>query len=59
MVGQKIPAPERSEQAPQTPDSKHGPKYDNDVSGATWLRGGGPGQATGKPGFDHTDKGRR
>lgn len=29
-----------------------GPGYDNDVAN-NWLRGGGKGQAEGKPSFDH------
>jgi hypothetical protein len=36
------------DQAPQCPDDKHGPKYDNDVPLSGWLRGP---DATKKPGF--------
>lgn len=35
-------------QAPQSPEDKHGPKYDNDTSG--WVRGMPSAEA--KPGFD-------
>jgi len=35
-------------QAPQSPEDKHGPKYDNDTSG--WVRGMPNAEA--KPGFD-------
>ncbi len=50
MSDQKIPAPDRSEQAPQTPDNKHGPKYDNDTP-ETWVSGANE-NATTKPAFD-------
>lgn len=44
-------------QAPQFPEDKHGEKYDNDVA-SNWLRGMGPKEAEGKPGFDSGKKGR-
>jgi len=37
-----------NEQAPQAPEDKHGPKYDNDVPLSGWLRGT---DATKRPGF--------
>jgi hypothetical protein len=37
-------------QEPQAPEDQHGPKYDNDVKDG-WLRGGGPNQAEGRPGY--------
>jgi hypothetical protein len=44
-------------QAPQDPIDKHGAKYDNDVA-SNWLRGMGPKEAEGKPGFDKHKAGR-
>ncbi len=44
-------------QAPQCPEDKHGPKYDNDTP-SNWLRGMGSNRAEGKPGFDGGKKGR-
>lgn len=41
----------RELQAPQAPEDRHGPKYDNDTKG--WLRGVGQ-----KPGFDRHKAGR-
>jgi hypothetical protein len=53
----------RTMQAPQAPSDRHfiandlnsnigkSPRYDNDVDINSWLRGGGKGQATDKPGF--------
>lgn len=41
----------REMQAPQAVNDHHLPGYDNDVP-ANWLRGMGPGEATGKPSFD-------
>ena len=35
----------------QAPEDFHGPGYDNDHAN-DWVRGGGKGQATGKPNFD-------
>jgi hypothetical protein len=42
-------------QEPQSPMDKQGPGYDNDVP-MDWRRGGGSGQAEGKPGYDKTGK---
>lgn len=47
--------PAESQQAPQCPEDAHGPKYDNDTPD-NWLRGMGPGEAEGKPGYDKTRK---
>lgn len=44
-----------SQQRPQDPEDKHGPKYDNNTP-SNWLRGMGSKRAEGKPGFD---KGKR
>lgn len=44
-------------QAPQFPEDKHGPKYNNDTPD-NWIRGMGPKGAEGKPGFDGGKKGR-
>ena len=33
------------------PNNLQGPKYDNIVPSDSWLRGGGPNQAEGKPNF--------
>lgn len=41
---------------PQAPMDRTGPGYSNDVSLKSWLRNG---DATTKPGFDHTGKGNR
>lgn len=38
-------------QQPQNPMDRHAEGYDNDVK-PNWLRGMGPGEATGKPSFD-------
>jgi hypothetical protein len=38
-------------QKPQAPEDRQAPGYDNDVK-SNWLRGMGPGEAEGKPGFD-------
>lgn len=51
-------APSREQQAPQCPEDKHGAKYDNDTPD-NWLRGMGPKQACGKPGYDNSPKGKR
>lgn len=53
----KTPSKEECCQAPQFPEDKHGPKYDNDVA-SNWLRGMGPKEAEGKPGFDKHKAGR-
>ncbi len=45
-------------QKPQSREDRQGPKYDNDVPN-NWLRGMGPGEATGKPGFDHSNPAKR
>jgi len=44
------------EQKPQAYCDRQGPGYDNDVSLKSWLRNG---DATTKPGFDHTGKGTK
>ena len=41
----------------QDPVNAHAPGYDNEVPVKSWLRGGGE-DATTKPGFDHSKKGR-
>ncbi len=49
------PTRPRDPQAPQMPEDQHdnrGGHYDNQVSANSWIRGGGKGGATGKPGFD-------
>ena len=41
----------KNEQAPQMPEDKHGPGYDNDVPLGGWLRTDG----TKKPSFDKSN----
>jgi len=48
----------REQQAPQAPSDRHGAGYANDVPADSWLRGGGPGGAEGKPNFDRHKAGR-
>ena len=42
---------------PESPSDKQAPNYANDVP-MDWRRGGGPGQAEGKPGFMKTPSGQ-
>jgi len=44
----------RSTSQPQFAEDKHGPGYDNDVPGNSWLRGGKA--ATSAPYFDRSPK---
>ena len=48
---------QESVEAPQCPEDKRGPDYDNNTPD-NWLRGMGKDQACGKPGFDHGSKGK-
>ncbi len=53
-----MPVPTLKEnQEVQDPMDRHDDNYDNDVAD-NWLRGGGPGQAEGKPSFDKHRAGR-
>ena len=47
--------PPPDQESPQSPEDKRGPKYEPVVR-MDWRRGGGKGQAEGKPSFD---KGRK
>jgi len=41
---------------PQAPEDRQAPGYSN-MTPSNWIRGMGPGEATGKPGFDKTRSG--
>lgn len=47
----------KDECCPQAPEDQQAPGYDNDTP-SNWLRGMGPGEACGKPGFDYQKKGK-
>lgn len=51
------PLSQKSEEAPQCPEDKRGPDYDNNTPD-NWVRGMGKGQAEGKPGFDKLKAGK-
>jgi hypothetical protein len=57
LIDNPIPSP-KEQQEPQSPSDRHGAGYSNDVPADSWLRGGGPGGATSKPGFDKHKSGR-
>lgn len=54
--GDGMGAPQ-NQYGPESPNDKPAPNYANDVP-LDWRRGGGPGQAEGKPGFMKTPSGQ-
>jgi hypothetical protein len=57
LLDQPVPTL-KEQQEPQAPMDRHDTGYDNQVPIDSWLRGGGPGQATDKPNFDKHKAGR-